>query len=124
DRKRIVDADHEHAAHHIDDADRDAAGCSRQVAAIAGHARREVGGTEQPRLGANVIDRLLAVPNVIAGRHDFDAPIEQLIADLPGDAESGGGVLDVGDDEVDLVVLAQRGQASSNQLATGSPDAV
>ena len=79
----------------------------REIAAVAGHAGRIVGGAEQPRLGADVVERFFLVPDVIAGRHHVDAPVEELIADLAGDAEAGRRVLGVGDDEVDLMVIDQ-----------------
>ena len=82
---------------------------ARQIAAVAGRAGGVVGRPQQPRLGADVVERFLLVPDVIAGRHHVDAPVEQLVADLARDAEAGGGVLGVGDDEVDAVVVDDAG---------------
>ena len=49
---------------------------------------------------------------MIARRHDVDAAAEDLIPDLPGDAEARGGVLDIGDDhQVDLMVVDESRQA-------------
>ena len=81
---------------------------ARQIAAVAGRAGGVVGRPQQPRLGADVVERFLLVPDVIARRHHVDAPVEQLIADLARDAEAGGGVLGVGDDEIDAVVVDER----------------
>src|SRR5207249_2802951 len=89
--------------------------------AAAGHAGRIVRGAEQARLDADVVERLALVPDVIARRHDVDAPLEQLIADLPRDAESRGRVLGVRDDEIDLVMLHDRGQSVPHEIASGPP---
>ena len=123
-RKRIVDGDHEHTAHDIDDADRYATGRSGHVTAIPGNGGREVGRAQQPRLGANVVDRFLAIPDVVARCHDVEAAVEQLIANLACDAEAGRGILNVGDHEIDLVIVADRRQAAPNQLAAGAADDV
>ena len=111
DGERVVDVEHEHAAHHVDDADRSAVARAREIAAVAGRAGRVVGRPQQPRLGADVVERFLLVPDVIARRHHVDAPVEQLVADLAGDAEAGRGVLGVGDDEIDAVVVDERRRA-------------
>src|SRR5262245_22782424 len=124
DGKGIIDAGHEHATHDVDDPDGDAAGGSREITAVAGHAGGEVGWPQQARLGANVVDRLFPIPDVIARRHDVEAAVEQLIADLAGDAEAGCGIFHVADDEIDLVIVAERRQAATNQLAAGTTDDV
>ena len=74
---------------------------ARDVAAVARHAGGVVGRPQQPRLGADVVERFFLVPDVIARGHDVDAQVEELVADLPRDAEAGGRVLAVGDDEID-----------------------
>ena len=101
DRERIVDVRHEDAAHDVDHADGPAVLGAREIAAVAGHAGGVVGRPQQARLGADVVERFLLVPDVIARRHHVDAPVEELVADFAGDAEAGRGVLGVGDDEVD-----------------------
>ena len=47
-----------------------------------GHAGRVVGRAKQPRLGGDVVDRLLLVPDVIARRHHVHAVFEQRVADV------------------------------------------
>ena len=101
DGERIVDVQHEDAPHDVDDADRSPVRGAREIAAVARRAGGVVGRAQQARLGADVIERFLLVPDVIARRHHVDAPVEQLIADLARDAEAGRRVLGVGDDEVD-----------------------
>ena len=122
--ERVVDVEHEHATHHVDDAHRCAAARAREVAAFAGRPGRVVRRPQQPRLGADVIERFLLVPDVIARRHHLDAPVEQLIADLAGDAEPRRGVLRVGDDEIDAVVLDEAGEPLPHELAARTADDV
>src|SRR5205823_8465019 len=92
------------------------------VAAVARTAGGIVGGPQQPRLRADVVERLLLVPDVIARRHHVDAPFENLVADLARDAEAGRRVLDIRDDDVDCVVFRYRRQAAPHQLAAGPPE--
>jgi len=63
------------------------------------------GRTQESRLRADVIERLALIPNVVPRRHDVDAGVQKLIADLPRDTESRGGVLGVRDHEVDAVMV-------------------
>ena len=73
---------------------------------------------------ADVVERFLLVPDVIAGRHHVDAPVEQLVADLARDAEAGRRIFGVGDDEVDGVVVDEGAEALPDELAAGAPDDV
>ena len=120
----VVDVEHEHATHHVDDAHGCAAACPREVAALAGRSGRVVRRPEETRLCADVIERFLLVPDVIARGHHLDAPVEQLIADLPGDPEPRRGVLRVGDDEIDAVVLDKAGEPLPHELAARTTDDV
>ena len=79
-------------------------------------------GPQQPGLDADVADRFLLVPDVIAGRHHVDAVREQVVADLARDAEAAGGVLGVDDHEVDAVPAHNRVEPGAHQIAPGAPD--
>ena len=103
--ERIVELLHEDAPHHVDDADRPSLGGAREIAAVAGDAGGEVGRPQEPRFGADVVDGLALRPDVVARGHDVDPPIQQLVAELPGDAPARGGIFGIGDDQVDVVVL-------------------
>ena len=81
----------------VDDADAHAVARARDVAAVARYAGGVVGRPEQPRLDADVVDRFLLVPDVVARRHHVDAAVEQLLADLARDAESGRRILGIRD---------------------------
>ena len=61
------------------------------------------------------------VPDVIAGGNHVDAGIEELVADLRGDAEAAGSVLAVDDDEIGRQFLAQRRYLAQDRLAPGPP---
>ena len=125
DGERIVDGRHEDAAHDVDHADRPAVVASRAtIAAVARRAGRVVGRPQQPRLGADVVERFLLVPDVVARGHHVDAAVEQLVADLARDAEAGGRVLGVGDDEVDRVAVDEGRQPVLDQVAPGPADDV
>ncbi len=97
---------------------------AREIAAVAGRAGGVVRRPQQARLDADVVERLFLVPDVIAGGHHVDAAVEQLLADLARDAEAGGRVLGVGDDEIDAVVVDDRLQSLAHELASGTPDDV
>ena len=122
--ERVVDVEHEDAAHDVDHTDRAAVRRARQVAAVARDAGGVVGRPEEPRLDADVVERFFLVPDVVAGRHHVDAPSQELIADLAGDAEAGRRVFGVGDDDVDLMVVDERGQTALDELASRPPDDV
>ena len=49
---------------------------AREIAAVAGHAGRVVERPQQARLRADVVERFLLVPDVVARRHHVDAEIE------------------------------------------------
>src|SRR5439155_2014883 len=124
DGKGIVDRQHEDAAHDVDHADRVAGVASREVAAVPRRAGGEVGGTKQARLGADVVERLLLVPDVVARGHHADAPVEELIADLARDAEARRRVLHVGDHQIDGVVLDEGAEPTPDELASRPADDV
>jgi len=54
-----------------------------------------------------VLDNLAFVPDVIAGRHHFDAEIEQFFRQRRRNAESSRGVFAVGNHQIDRVLLPQ-----------------
>src|SRR6185503_21298088 len=104
-RERIVQLLHEDAAHDVNHADRAALRGAREIAAIARHAGGEVGWTQEAGFGADVVDGFSLGPDVVAGGHDIHPPVQQLVADLAGDASACGRVFRVGDYQVDRVVL-------------------
>ena len=89
------------------------------IAAAAGHAGGEVGRAQELGLPRNVVEDFLLVPDVIARRHHVDAIAEDGVGDVAGHAKSRGGVLDVGDDEIDVALLDERGDGAPRDLASG-----
>ena len=89
------------------------------VGAAAGLARGVVQRAQE--LGDEVDDAedLLLVPDVVARGEAVDARVEDLVADLLGDAEAAGRVLDVGDAVVDVVLLEDGGQGLLEDGAPG-----
>jgi hypothetical protein len=61
---------------------------------------------------------------VIAGRHHVDTPIQEGVADVLGHTEAGGGILGVGDREIDAVMFDEGTKAFAHQLASRPSDDV
>ena len=101
DTKRVVDVDHEDAAHDIDHANGDAGRRPREIAAVPRCGGGVVSWPQQARLDADVVQSLFFIPDVVARGHYLDAEVEQLLADFASDAEASRGVLGVRDDEID-----------------------
>jgi hypothetical protein len=51
-----------------------------------------------------IIDDFALIPDVVAGGDDVDVEIEQFLSERGCDAEAGGRVLAVGNDEIDGVI--------------------
>ena len=79
---------------------------------------------DQPRLAHDVGQRLLLVPGVVAERQAVGAGVEQLARRGLGDAEAGGGVLGVDDDELQAQAPAQAGQVVGEAVAARAADHV
>ena len=63
--------------------------------------------TQQSRLFREIGNDGALVPDVIAGGEQINLGIQKLIGDLGRDAESCGGIFDVGDAEIDAIFLDQ-----------------
>ena len=111
DAKGIVIRSHEHAPLQVDYG----IGNFRLRALIhapARHIRRIICRTQHAPLRAvpiafghlKEVDDLALVPNVIAGGDDIDIEFEQLFGERGRDAEAGGRVLAIGDDQVDHLI--------------------
>jgi hypothetical protein len=61
---------------------------------------------------------------VIAAGHHVHAVLEEVVGQIRRDAESGGGVLDVGDDKIDLMMRDERRKAAPHELASRPADDV
>ena len=120
----IVDRRHEHAALQAQHGVRRAVARCAAVHAAAGAALGKICGAQQARLVRDEIDDFLAVPDVIAAGENGDAGAEQLLGEARRDAEAGGGVLAIGDDQVQLLVGDHVGQALGDDPAAGRTDNV
>ncbi len=114
-RERVVDLDgHESTALEADD--------ERAVGHDCAAARgglRIVERAQDRCLAIHVRHHVLVVPDVVAGGDDVDAGVEQLFGHLGRDAETGGGVLAVANDEINLVFIPEAGQVFLNGLPAG-----
>src|SRR5262249_9631875 len=113
---------HEEAAHHIDY--EDPAPVRRRVEAGAAPRRpgREIDRPQQLRMAIDEADGFPLVPDVVAGADHVDAGGIEVLADLLGDAEAGGGVLAVDDDEVEPQLAAQPRHMLDDHVAARPAD--
>src|SRR5208282_3377880 len=125
DAEWAVDGRHEDAALQIDDRIGDAgaggpfvhsyAWCTSRIVGRAQYAARR---TVRLIDGAvEVVGEFALVPDMISGGEHVDAEIEKLLGDLRGEAEATGGILSVGNAEIDAVLPEQR----RNLLAHNRP---
>ena len=64
------------------------------------------------------------IPTVIAAGEDVDAVVEKFIGEARGDAETGGGIFAVGDDQIDFLLGDDVGEAVADDLASRGADNV
>jgi hypothetical protein len=106
----IVERIHEQPRHHIDDEDPPPLADRVDEAAVARRPGRKVGGTKQAGITGDIGDDLAAVPDMVSGGDDIDAGGIEFAADLVCDAEAGGGVLAIDDDEIEGQLAAETRQ--------------
>jgi hypothetical protein len=94
------------------------------VRAAARHPGGVVGRAEQSWLGADVLDHFLLGPDVIARGHHVDARFEKRVADVLRDAETGGRVLRIGDDEIGIQPIDEPPQSLADDFAARLSDDV
>ena len=104
--ERIVGWRHEHAALDVDHRDRNASDFA-DPSAFARNAWRVVRGPQQSRLFFDVIEDFFFVEDVVAGSHHINSGGEQVFSDSRRDRETGGGVFDVRDYEINFAFRAQ-----------------
>ena len=66
-----------------------------------------------------VLEYFLAIPAMVPAGEDVDAVLQEVVGDFGGDAEAGGGVFAIGDDQVDLALRDEIGETIANDLAAG-----
>ncbi len=72
----------------------------------------------------NVFQNFLAIPTMVSACEHFYAEAQELFGDFRGDAKAGGGILAVGDHQINLAVLHKVGEALLNDVASGRADDV
>src|SRR6266850_6200924 len=116
--ERIVAGAHEYASLEIDNRVTGAILLSL-VHSPSRHTSRKICRTQQSPRGTvriavrhlEVFDDFALVPDMVSSRHDVDAKIEKFVRKRWCDAESGSGILAVGDNQIDRVLLYQPWQA-------------
>ena len=109
-RERRVELVHEDAAHGVDDRDLVAGIGVVDEPAAAGCLVGVVDRAQDGAIGVEIVVDLALVPDVVAAGDDVDAAAEQLLGQARGEPGAGRDVLAVGDDEVDVQLVAQVGQ--------------
>src|SRR5277367_2136664 len=95
-----------------------------EIEAAAGIDLGKIGRAQQARLVRHEIENFTFVPTMVATGDDVDAKAEQLFHNTRGNAEAGGGVFAIGDDQVDLAVFHKVGEAFLNDFAARGTDNV
>jgi hypothetical protein len=104
----VVERVHEHPPQQIDHQRLSAGRGLDHGDAAPRRALGVVGRAQQPRLAVDEDERFALVEGVVAERDRVDAGGEERVADRLGDAEAAGGVLGVGDDQIEPPAVAQR----------------
>ena len=120
--ERIVGELHEQPAQHLHDNEAAPRRGAELGDPAAGRAGLQVERADEARLAGNIADQLLLVPDVVARGQHVDPGVEERLADLDRDAETGGGVLAVDDERIELQPLAQFGRALDQDGTARSPD--
>ena len=94
------------------------------VEALPGGALGVVRRPQDAWLGIEIAEDLALVPNVVAGCEDINAGFEKLVGQRRCDPETSGGILAVGDDEVDSFFLGEVGGALLDDATTWLADDV
>jgi hypothetical protein len=59
---------------------------------------------------------------MVTGRHDIDTDIKQFRNDIRGQTETGSSILDIGNHQVNHMLVDQARERVTHQLATGTAD--
>ena len=115
--ERTVDVGHENPSLQVQNPEPDALAGDALIGAAPRDSRRIVVRTQQPGLVIDTLQDFLLVPDVVARGHDVHTHGQDLAGDARSDAETSGGVLHVGNDQVDVVLPAESRNHAANDLA-------
>src|SRR5688572_15216567 len=85
----------------------------------SGGGRRIVMRAQQPRLFCQVGQNRALVPDMVATCHQVDFGFEEILGDLRGNTETCGGIFNVGDAEIDAMLLDQTMQLVLDKPSPG-----
>ena len=94
------------------------------VAGISGKDLSQAELTKQAGITGDIGDDLAAVPDMVSGGDDIDAGGIEFAADLVCDAEAGGGVLAIDDDEIEGQLAAETRQVFDHARPSRAADDV
>ena len=125
----IVAAGHEDAALEVHDGVSLAGGELALVEAEAGSADGVVGGAEDAAAASvrinrdgHVFEDLFFVPDMVTGRDNVRAEIEELIGERRCQAEAAGGVFSIDDKKIDRISFKDVREMLADNVATGGPE--
>src|SRR6516165_12751874 len=122
--ERIIQRIHENAPHRVDDQ------CARAIfgldhrRAAARRARGIVDRADELRRALDEDKRLFLIPGVIAERDRIDAGVDELPVYRLGNAEAAGGILAIGDDEIEFPIANEIRQALVDKGTAAASDNV
>src|SRR5439155_14450159 len=116
--ERAVDGGEEHAALNVEHADLIGPRLDDHRA-DARRARGVVGGAQEQVLLDDVLDALLAVPDVVPRGHHVDAAVQEAAGQGRRHPEPGRRILDVGDHEVSVELRPEAGQDGEQRAPPG-----
>src|SRR6266478_7384128 len=122
--KWIIKRIHEQTRHNIDHEDPPTLSDRVDEAAMSRRPGRKIGGAKQAEIAGDIRDDLATVPDMIAGGDRVDPGGIELGADLVGDAETGGGILPIDDDEIERQRAAQTRQVFDHARPSRTADDV
>src|SRR5262249_21186177 len=105
--ERIFQVRHEHATLQIEYSNGRFAGNSPDKAAVTGRISRIIQRANESRLAIQQFEHFLLVPEMIAGSDHIDAGGKNLGGSVECDARAAGGIFAVGNNEIEVVLLAQ-----------------
>ena len=118
----VVHRRHEGAALQVDDGQQASVRQAMRGAALAGRAGRVVQRAHETRLIGEQRDDFLLVPEMVAAGDDVHAAGEEVRRSFRRDAGAAGGVLAIGDDDIERVTTPQDRHQFGHGLTSGRAD--
>lgn len=118
----VVERRHEGASLKIEDGDRGEAVLLADGEAVPRNVGGIIQGAEESGLQGEITDDFLLIPDMIPGRDDIDAGVEEFAGNCGGNAISAGGIFSISDNEIESVAMDEFGEERFNGSAAGFAD--